>query len=131
MAFSATFMLIFRDFVVSLYIDDPAVARIALSLLLMAAIFQVADGVQIGAAAALRGYKDTTWAMFINTFSYWVLAFPLAYLAAVTYMLDPKYIWGGFVVGLSVAAVLLSLRFLVVSRRAVSDPVVVGGLPGG
>lgn len=131
MAFSATFMLIFRDFVVSLYIDDPAVARIALSLLLMAAIFQVADGVQIGAAAALRGYKDTTWAMFINTFSYWVLAFPLAYLAAVTYMLDPKYIWGGFVVGLSVAAVLLSLRFRVVSRRAVSDPVVVGGLPGG
>ena len=69
--------------------------------------------------------------MIINTFSYWVLAFPLAYLAAVTYMLDPKYIWGGFVVGLSVAAVLLSLRFLIVSRRAVSDPVVVGGLPRG
>jgi MATE family multidrug resistance protein len=131
MAFSATFMLVFRDFVVGLYIDDPAVARIALSLLLMAAIFQVADGVQIGAAAALRGYKDTTWAMLINTFSYWVLAFPLAYLAAVTYMLDPKYIWGGFVVGLSVAAVLLSLRFLLVARRAVADPVVVGGLPPG
>ena len=121
MAFSATMMLIFRDLGVALYIDDPAVTSIALSLLLMAAVFQVADGVQIGAAAALRGYKDTTWAMIINTFSYWVLAFPLAYIAAVTLKLEPRFIWGGFVVGLSVAAVLLSIRFLIVSRRTVRD----------
>ena len=126
MSFSAAFMLIFRDFVVGLYIDDPAVVEIALSLLLMAAIFQVADGVQIGAAATLRAYKDTTWAMIINTFSYWMLAFPLAYLAAVTYQFEPRYIWGGFVVGLSVAAVLLSIRFLIVSRRATTDSVYVG-----
>jgi MATE family multidrug resistance protein len=112
--------------VVGLYIDDPAVVSIALSLLLMAAIFQVADGVQIGAAATLRAYKDTTWAMIINTFSYWVLAFPLAYLAAVTFRLEPRYIWGGFVIGLSVAAVLLSIRFLIVSRRATLDTVYVG-----
>ena len=124
MTFSATFMLIFRDFVVGLYIADPAVASIALSLPLIAAIFQVADGVQIGAAAALRGYKDTTWAMVINTFSYWVLAFPLAYLAAITLELEPRYIWGGFVVGLSVAAVLLTGRLLIVSRRVEED-----GLP--
>ncbi len=117
MAFSATFMLVFRNFVVGLYIADPAVVSIALSLLLMAAIFQIADGVQIGAAAALRGYKDTQWAMVINTFSYWVLAFPLAYLAAITYELEPRYIWGGFVVGLSVAAVLLSIRLVRVSGR--------------
>jgi MATE family multidrug resistance protein len=123
MSFSAAFMLLFRDFVVGLYIDDPTVVSIALSLLLMAAIFQVADGVQIGAAATLRAYKDTTWAMIINTFSYWVLAFPLAYLAAVTFELEPRYIWGGFVIGLSVAAVLLSIRFLIVSRRATLDPV--------
>jgi MATE family multidrug resistance protein len=126
MSFSAAFMLTFRDFVVGLYIDDPAVVSIALSLLLMAAIFQVADGVQIGAAATLRAYKDTTWAMIINTFSYWVLAFPLAYLAAVTFRLEPRYIWGGFVIGLSVAAVLLSIRFLIVSRRATLDTVYVG-----
>ena len=125
MAFSATLMLVFRDFVVGLYIDDPAVVEIALSLLLMAAIFQVADGVQIGAAATLRGYKDTTWAMIINTFSYWVLAFPLAFLAAVTYRLEPRFIWGGFVVGLTVAAVFLSIRFLRVSRGAIFDPVFV------
>ncbi len=123
MAFSAAFMLIFRNFVVGLYIADPSVVSIALSLLLMAAIFQVADGVQIGAAAALRGYKDTKWPMVINTFSYWVLAFPLAYLAAITYQLEPRYIWGGFVVGLTVAAVLLSIRLVLVSGRAEQEGV--------
>ena len=119
---SAVFLLAFRDLVVGLYTNDTSVREIAISLLLMAAFFQVADGVQIGAAAALRGYKDTRLPMVINTFAYWVLAFPMAYLAAVTYRLPPRYIWGGFVIGLSVAAVLLSLRFRQVVRRALNEP---------
>jgi MATE family multidrug resistance protein len=82
----------------------------------MAAIFQIADGVQIGAAGALRGYKDTKIPMAINMFAYWVLAFPLAFLAAITYKAPPNYIWGGFVVGLGAAAVLLSLRYNRVSK---------------
>lgn len=117
MACSAIFLVIFKDAVVAMYTSDPAVRQIALSLLIMAAIFQVADGVQIGAAGALRGYKDTRIPMIANTFAFWVLAFPLAYLAAVTLRLAPKYIWGGFVVGLTVAAVLLTWRYIVVSRR--------------
>jgi MATE family multidrug resistance protein len=97
MACTATFLLLFRDAVVSLYTQDVAVKGIAISLLLMAAIFQVADGIQIGAAGALRGYKDTRVPMAINIFAYWIIAFPLAYMAAVTYKLPPNYIWGGFV----------------------------------
>jgi MATE family multidrug resistance protein len=111
MSCSAIFLLVFRDAVVSMYTSDQAVKEIAISLLLMAAIFQVGDGVQIGAAGALRGYKDTRMPMIINTVSFWVIAFPLAYLAAVTFKLPPNYIWGGFVVGLSVAAVLLTWRY--------------------
>ena len=121
MACSATFLLIFRDAVVGLYTNDTSVTSIAISLLLMAAIFQIADGVQIGAAGALRGYKDTRVPMVINTFAYWVLAFPLAYLAAVTYQAPPSYVWGGFVLGLTVAAVLLSWRFVGVSRVPAAD----------
>ncbi len=117
MTCSAISLLIFRDAVVDLYTNDISVKEIAISLLLMAAIFQVGDGVQIGAAGALRGYKDTRLPMIINTFSYWVLAFPLAYLAAVTYRLPPNYIWGGFVIGLSVAAVLLTWRYNRLSRN--------------
>ncbi|MDX1516238.1 MAG: MATE family efflux transporter [Woeseiaceae bacterium] len=111
MAMSAVYLLVFNEFVVGIYTDDPIVKNIAVSLLLMAAIFQIADGVQIGAAGALRGYKDTKMPMVINTFAYWVLAFPLAYLAAVTYQLPPNMIWGGFVVGLTIAALLLTWRY--------------------
>jgi MATE family multidrug resistance protein len=117
MALSAAFLLLFRGFVVGMYTSDPAVTEIAISLLLMAAIFSVADGVQIGAAGALRGYKDTRMPMIINTFSYWVLGFPLAYLAAITFQAPPAYIWAGFVLGLTVAAVLLTTRFSTLSKR--------------
>ncbi|MFQ6003882.1 MAG: MATE family efflux transporter [Woeseia sp.] len=117
MSCTALLLLVFRDIVVKLYTNDAAVQAIAVSLLLMAAIFQVGDGVQIGAAGVLRGYKDTRVPMFINIFSYWFLAFPLAYLATITYRLEPHYTWGGFVLGLSVAALLLTIRFLWVSRQ--------------
>jgi MATE family multidrug resistance protein len=121
MACSAIFLLLFRDPVVSLYTSDPAVRTIAISLLFMAAIFQIADGVQIGAAGALRGYKDTRVPMAINTFAYWVLAFPLAYMAAITFRAPPSYIWAGFVLGLSVAALLLTVRYRSVSRRELAN----------
>ncbi|MCB1845775.1 MAG: hypothetical protein KDI09_22580, partial [Halioglobus sp.] len=117
MAFSATFLIVFRDAVVGLYTNDPSVQAIAISLLLIAAVFQIADGLQIGAAGALRGYKDTRTPMLINMFSYWVLAFPLAYVAAIPIAAPPSWIWGGFVLGLTVAAVLLSVRYNRVSLR--------------
>lgn len=116
MSLCAIFLLIFRDVVVRMYTDDAAVLGIATSLLLMAAMFQVADGVQIGAAGALRGYKDTKIPMVVNMFAYWVLAFPLAFLAAITYKAPPNYVWGGFVVGLGVAAVLLTWRYSRLSK---------------
>ena len=111
MALSATVLLLFRDLIITLYTNDPIVTDIALSLLLVAAIFQVADGVQIGAAAALRGYKDTRFPMAINIFAYWVIAFPLAYLATVTYVAPANFIWSAFVAGLGLAAVLLTWRY--------------------
>lgn len=123
MAMSAGFLLVFRDTVVSMYTNDPSVQAIAMSLLLMAAVFSVADGVQIGAAGALRGYKDTRRPMVINMFSYWVLGFPLAYMAAITFRAPPNYIWAGFVLGLTVAAVLLSFRFERISRVPKPIPV--------
>jgi MATE family multidrug resistance protein len=116
MACSAAFLVLLRDAVVHLYTSDPSVQAIAISLLLMAAVFQIADGVQIGAAGALRGYKDTKTPMVINMFAYWALGFPLAYMATITYRAPPSYIWAGFVVGLTVAAILLTFRFLRISK---------------
>jgi MATE family multidrug resistance protein len=111
MAVSSLVLLVFRDQIIKLYTDDPIVTGIALSLLLVAAIFQIADGVQISAAAALRAYKDTRVTMAISVFAYWVVAFPLAYLATIVYKSPPNHIWVAFIAGLGVAAVLLTWRF--------------------
>jgi len=117
MTCTAIFMLVFRDAVVRLYTNDSSVQAIAVSLLLIAAIFQIGDGVQIGATGSLRGYKDTRVPMLINIFAYWFLAFPLAYLAAITYRLPPEYTWAAFVLGLTVAAILLTRRYIRLSRE--------------
>ena len=119
MAGAAITMLLFRDVVVKLYTNDTEVQAIAFSLLFMAAFFQIADGIQIGAAGALRGYKDTQVPMIINTFSYWVLGFPAAYIAAKVLVLEPKYIWTGFVLGLTVSAILLTGRFRKISKGGI------------
>jgi MATE family multidrug resistance protein len=116
MAISALSLVLFRNQIIQIYTDDPIVTGIALSLLLVAAIFQVADGIQISAAAALRAYKDTRIPMAINLFAYWVVALPLAYLATVTYQLPANQIWVAFIVGLVLAAVLLTWRFNRLSR---------------
>jgi MATE family multidrug resistance protein len=116
MACAAIVMLSFRDAVVQIYTNDIDVQAIAVTLLLMAALFQVADGVQIGAAGALRGYKDTRVPMVINTIAYWLVGFPIAFLAAKVYFLEPKFIWSGLVLGLIVSAFLLTLRFRKISK---------------
>jgi MATE family, multidrug efflux pump len=119
MGFAAIMMLSFRNVVVQIYTDDVDVQAIAFSLLLMAALFQVADGVQIGAAGALRGYKDTRVPMLMNTFSFWILGFPVAYLAAKVFLLEPRYIWTGLVLGLTASAILLTARFRKISKTAI------------
>lgn len=117
---SAIFLLAGKDLVVGIYTNDASVKEIALSLLFVAALFQVSDGVQIGAAAALRGYKDTRIPMVINLIAYWAIAFPLAYVAAVVVHAEPRYIWWAFVVGLFVSAALLTHRYARISGRALA-----------
>lgn len=114
---SSVILIVFRDQIVGIYTRDAAVHSIAMSLLFVAAIFQISDGIQVGAAGALRGVHDTRVPMFLTTFSYWVVAFPLTYIAAIQLRLSPAMIWGGFVVGLSIAAVLLVTRFNWISKR--------------
>ena len=56
--------------------------------------------------------------MFINIVAYWVVAFPLAYLAAVILRAAPQYIWMAFVAGLFLSASLLTYRFGKISSQA-------------
>lgn len=121
MMISAIVLLLFADSIVGFYTNDVEVMQIALGLLLMAAIFQVSDGVQVSAMGALRGLKDTTVPMIISVFSYWGIGFPLAWYMVVWRDSGPIWVWAALVVGLTVAAVLLSSRFLRITRRVVQS----------
>ena len=116
MLISSCILLLLRGSIIDIYTGNIEIKDLAMSLLLVAAVFQIVDGIQIGAAGALRGYKDTKIPMIVNLFSYWVLAFPLSYLLGIVYRLPPSYIWLGFVLGLSVAAILLTRRLSKISK---------------
>lgn len=116
MLLSAAVLLVFRDRIAAFYTTDPLVQPVASALLGMAMIFQVSDGLQVGAAGALRGFKDTRIPLFINVASYWLIAFPMAWYAGIHARLGPQAVWLALIVGLSVAAVLLNFRFAALSR---------------
>jgi MATE family multidrug resistance protein len=121
MLVSACIMLVFGDVIVGIYLrpgEGDEVRSIAASLLVMAAVFQVSDGVQVGAAGALRGYKDTRIPFLLNLFSYWVVGFPLAYLFGIMLSLGPQSVWFGLAAGLTLCAMLLTGRFWWISRPA-------------
>ena len=82
----------------------------------MAMVFQISDGLQVGAAGALRGFKDTRVPMLLNIVAYWLLAFPLAWYLGVQREIGPQGVWVALVVGLTAGAALLNARFWVISR---------------
>lgn len=116
---SATGIVLLNDQIAALYTRDAPVRELAATLLLMAALFQLSDGVQVGAAGALRGFKDTAVPMALAVFSYWIIGFSLAYHVGVQRGAGPIYVWVGLIVGLTVSAVLLVGRFIATARTAV------------
>jgi MATE family multidrug resistance protein len=101
---------------VSLFLTpgDPANAhalRLAASYLLVAAMFQLVDGTQAIAAAALRGLNDTKVPMFIAIFGYWAVGLPVAWLCGFPLGLEGVGVWLGLAAGLAFVAVVLTLRF--------------------
>lgn len=119
MTVSAIAIVFFGDAIAALYTQDPAVRPLAGALLLMAAIFQISDGLQVGSAGALRGFKDARVPMLLCLFSYWGVGFPLAYGLGVAQQRGPAYVWVGLIAGLTVCAFLLSVRYAWLSGRAV------------
>ncbi|MFZ1493520.1 MAG: MATE family efflux transporter [Candidatus Competibacter denitrificans] len=121
MALMALAMALMRHEIAGWYTRDTAVAILAASLLQLAALFQISDGLQVGALGALRGLKDTRLPMLIVLVAYWVLAFPLGWLFGIRWQLGPAGPWIGLIIGLSSAAFLLNLRFWQLSARLARD----------
>lgn len=91
--------------------DDLAVARAAAGLLGIAAVFQIADGVQATAAGALRGLKDTRAPMIVGVVAYWGIGMTTALALGFGADLGTPGVWWGLTTGLAAAAVGLSLWF--------------------
>ena len=112
--FNGSMAYVFRDQVVMLYSSQPAVRLLATQLLVFAAMFQIADAIQVSAIGALHAYKDTKVPMYITLVSYIGVGFPVGWLLGLSDFLGPKRgpagLWIGLVVALSVAAILLLLR---------------------
>jgi len=117
MSCMALIMVTIPEILTGIYTDDSAVTAIAVQLLLMAALFQLSDGLQVGALGALRGLKDTRIPMFVNLLSYSVLGLPSAYLLGLHWNYGAIGLWTGMIVGLTVAALLHNLRFHQLTRR--------------
>lgn len=108
---AAALLLIFGGaWISALYTDDAAVAALAIVLMRYAAVFQFPDGIQALSAGALRGLKDTRVPMLITIFAYWFVGLPLGAWFGLHLNERAPGLWVGLILGLSVAALLLSLR---------------------
>lgn len=114
---AATVMVLAPDFVVGLYTRDPAVTKRAVELLMLAAIFQLSDGLQVGASGALRGLKDTRAPMLVTLIAYWLVGLPSGWLLTFRFERGPRGLWIGIIAGLTIAGLSLAVRFARQVRR--------------
>jgi len=117
---SGAIMFSFPEAIARIYTADRAVIELAGRLLLLAAIFQVSDGLQAAAAGALRGLKDTRVPMLYSVLSYWAVGLSLGTWLTFGKDWGAPGMWVGLICGLSVAAVLLNGRFLRTSARRIA-----------
>ena len=96
--------------------DTAAVVALAIPYLFLAALFQLVDGTQAVAAGALRGMQDTRVPMVIAIISYWIVGLGSGYVLAFPLGLGGEGVWMGLALGLAVAAILLTARFIMRDR---------------
>ncbi len=117
MAFCGVLFVVGKQFLPSLYIDNDEVIKISSVLIVVAAIFQISDGVQVVSLGALRGMGDIKAPTIITLIAYWVLALPIGYILGIRLEWGAEGIWYGLLIGLTVAAVLLFYRFVKLARK--------------
>ncbi len=94
------------------FVHDSEVRRVAAQLLLIAAVFQVFDGLQVVGAGALRGLSDATVPMLICLVAYWIVFLPFAYYAAFRFGFGVIGVWSALAVSLGIVSVALLIRFV-------------------
>jgi MATE family multidrug resistance protein len=100
-------------------VDNREIIAITSQLLLVAAIFQISDGIQVVVLGALRGLQDVKIPMYITFVAYWVVGFPISFYLGLYTTMQATGIWIGLLAGLTVAAILLYIRFDKLTKQKV------------
>jgi len=126
----ALLFFVFRDFLPTIYLDlddldqfadNQQVMIMAAELMLVAAIFQISDSIQVVALGALRGLQDVFYPTLYTFISYWVVGFPISYYLGMYTQWASMGIWIGLLAGLTVAALTLLWRFNRLSKRLIGQ----------
>lgn len=121
MSAMAVVLLLWPREIASLWLPDNEsnadVLLLAVSFLHIAAAFQLVDGIQVAASMSLRGIKDTQGPMWLAGASYWLAGAPVGLVLAYWFKMQGFGVWLGLAFGLLVAAVTLTARFALLSRR--------------
>ncbi|WP_288983181.1 MATE family efflux transporter [uncultured Flavobacterium sp.] len=129
----ALFFIAFHNYLPSLFlnlenthqaIDNREVVNIAAQLLVVAAIFQISDGIQVVVLGALRGLQDVKVPMYITFVAYWLVGFPISFYLGLYTELKATGIWIGLLAGLTIAAILLYIRFNQLSKRLIEEQII-------
>ena len=111
--------ILFRKELPAFYIDDPDVIILASNLIIIAALFQIPDGIQSVGLGVLRGIRDTKVPTLVTFVAYWIIAIPLCYFLGVTKNYGPIGIWIGLMIGLWIAAIFHLLRFSYITKKII------------
>lgn len=107
----ALFFVGFRDILPTFYIDDPLIIATTAQVLLIAALFQFADSLQVVLLGVLRGFQDVIKPIWITFLGYWLIGFPICYALGLHTDLGIQGIWIGLLIALVTVAGLLYKRF--------------------
>ena len=122
MVMAALVLLLFPQAIAMLWLPDDAdnrdVLTLAVVFLHVAAAFQLVDGLQVTASMSLRGLKDARGPMWLAGASYWLAGAPMCVLLGFGLGMKGLGIWLGLAFGLLVAAILLTTRFAILSKRS-------------
>jgi len=117
MGISGLILIGMHNYLPSWYIDDREVIQLSSELILIAAFFQISDGLQVVGLGALRGMSDVQVPTFVTLLAYWILALPVGYLLGIIFEFGAKGIWIGLLIGLTVTAGMLIERFRRISLK--------------
>lgn len=117
MAVCAVATFVFRDQIPYFFVTEASVIQLVSQLLLMAAIFQVWDGLQTVAMGALRGIPDMKIPLIMVIVCYWVIGIPVGYFCGFILKLGAVGIWMGTITGVALAGATLAWRFYRVIGR--------------